>query len=163
MAVQHKEEIVELWLRRALLAYPNQGADFLATERDAFRNPAGSTIRRAIETLLDELLAGMDKARVTEALDSLMQIRAIQGVEPGAALEFLFALKPMLRHHVSQVEKELLDSRIDELALLGFDLFMKYREKTYQARANEARRRVFVIERRLASSEAPDWDERGGI
>jgi hypothetical protein len=40
---------------------------------------------------------------------------------------------------------------------------MKYRERTYQARANEARRRVFVMERRMASSEAPDWDERGGI
>jgi hypothetical protein len=163
VAVQNKEDIAELWLRCALLKYPNQGAEFLATERDAFRNPAGSTIRRAVETLLDELLQGMDHARVTEALDSLMQIRAIQGVEPGSALEFLFQLKGILRDRTTGPEKELLDSRIDNLALLGFDLFMKYRERTYQARANEARRRVFVMERRMASSEAPDWDERGGI
>lgn len=163
MAVQNKADIAELWLRRALLAYPSQSVEFLAAERDAFRNPAGSTIRRALDTLLDELLLGMDKSRVSEALDSLMQIRAIQGLEPSRALEFLFQLKDILRGRVSAAERESLDARIDELALLAFDLYVKYRERTYQARANEARRRVFVIERRLASSKAPGWDERGGI
>ena len=92
-----------------------------------------------------------------------MQIRAIQDLPPSRALEFLFQLKDILRPQVTGPEREILDGRIDELALLAFDLYVKYRERTYQAKANEARRRVFVLERRLAPCEAPDWQERGDI
>ena len=162
MAGQNKEDIAELWLERVLRSYPCQSVEFLTRERDPFRNPVGSTVRRALGILLDELLLGMDKDRITAALDSIMQIRAIQDIEPSRALEFLFQLKDILRRQVAGAERELLDGRIDEFALLAFDLYVKYRERTYQARSNEVRRRVFVLERRLAPSEAPDWQERGG-
>ena len=33
------------------------------------------------------------------------------------------------------------------MALLAFDLFMKCRERIYEIRANEAKRRIFVLER----------------
>ncbi len=162
MAVQNREDIAELWLRRVLRSYPAQSVEFLASERDPFRNPVGSTIRRALGILLDELLLGMDRTRITAALDSIMQIRAIEDLPPSRALEFLFQLKDILHHQVSGADRDLLDGRIDELALLAFDLYVKYRERTYQAKANEARRRVLVLERRLMPSEDPDWQERGG-
>ena len=161
MAVQNKQDIAELWLWRVLRSYPYQSAEFMARERDPFRNPAGHTIRRALGILLDELLRGMDRGRCAEALDSVMQIRAIQQLEPSRAVEFLFQLKDILRVQVTGAEKELLDGRIDELALLAFDLYVKYRERTYQARTNEARRRVYVMERRLTQRDGPDWQERG--
>ncbi len=163
MPVQNKEDIAGLWLERVLHAYPSQGAQFLANESDPFRNPVGSTLRQAIGILLDELMLGMDRSRITVALDSIMQIRAIQGLEPSRALEFLFQLKDVLRSRLTGPERELMEGRIDEWALLAFDLYMNYRERTYQARANEARRRLFVLERRLATPEAQDWQERGGI
>jgi hypothetical protein len=161
-AHRSKEDIAELWLRRVLRSYPSQSAEFLATERDPFRNPVGSTIRGALGILLDELLLGMDRSRLDGALDSIMQIRAIQDLPPSGALEFLFQLKDILHHQVSGADRKLLDGRIDDLALLAFDLYVKYRERTYQAKANEARRRVFVLERRLMLGEEPDWQERGG-
>ena len=161
--MQNKEAIAEVWLGRVLRSYPSESAKFLATERDRFRNPVGSTIRRALGTLLDELLLGMDRNRIDESLDSIMQIRAVQDLPPSQALEFLFQLKDILRHQLAGAERELLDGRIDELALLAFDLYVKYRERTYQAKANEARRRVFVLERRMMPSEEPDWQERGDI
>jgi RsbT co-antagonist protein rsbRD N-terminal domain len=162
VAVQNKADIAELWLWRVLRSYPYQSAEFLAAERDPFRNPVGSTIRRAVGVLLDELLLEMDRDRLDQALDSIMQIRAVQELPPSRALEFLFQLKDILRHRVSEADRELLDGRIDELALLAFDLYVKYRERTYQAKANEARRRVFVLERR-APGDTPDRPERGGI
>jgi hypothetical protein len=162
VAEQNKEDIAELWLGRVLRSYPSQSVGFLAAERDPFRNPVGSTIRQALGILLDELLLGMDRSRLDGALDSIMQIRAIQDLPPSRALEFLFQLKDILHHRVSGAESDLLDGRIDELALLAFDLYLKYRERTYQAKANEARRRVFVLERRLMPCEEPDWQERGG-
>jgi hypothetical protein len=161
--VQSKETIAELWLRRVLRSYPSQSEEFLASECDPFRNPAGNTIRRALGVLLDELLRGMDRTPVTGALDSIMQIRAVQDLPASRALEFLFQLKDILRHQVEGADRELLDGRIDELALLAFDLYLKYRERTYQARTHEARRRVFVLERRFTSGESLEWQERGGI
>jgi hypothetical protein len=161
VAVQNQEHIAELWLRRVLSSYPGQSAEFLATERDPFRNPVGSTIRRALGILLDELLLGMDRGRLDAALDSVVQIRAIQDLPASRAVEFLFQLKDILRTQLAGPDRELLDSRIDELALLAFDLYVKYRERTYQAKANEARRRVFVLERKLMLSEDPDWQQRG--
>jgi hypothetical protein len=161
--VENKEDIAGLWLARVLRSYSHESTEFLATERDPFRNPVGSTIRHALDILLDELLLGMDRSRVIPALDSVMQIRAIQDLPPSRALEFLFQLKDILRLEVSGAQKELLDGRIDELALLAFDLYVKYRERTYQAKSNEVRRRVFVLERRLPACDAQDWQERGGI
>ncbi|MFY9725277.1 MAG: RsbRD N-terminal domain-containing protein [Bryobacteraceae bacterium] len=161
MAVQSKENIVEVWLWRVLRSYPFQSAEFLAMERDPFRNPVGSTVRRALGILLDELLRDMDRTRTTGALDSVMQIRAIQDLLPSRAVEFLFQLRGILRPQITGPEREILDGRIDELALLAFDLYVKYRERTYQAKANEARRRVYVLQRRLAPCEEPDWQDRG--
>jgi hypothetical protein len=161
--VEDKEDIAGLWLGRVLRSYPHQSAEFLAAENDPFRNPVGSTIRHSLDVLLAELLHGMDKSRVSAALDSFMQIRAIQDLPPSQALEFLFQLKEILRLQVSGAQKALLDGRIDEMALLAFDLYVKYRERTYQARSNEVRRRVFVLERRLPPCDPTDWQERGGI
>lgn len=162
MEVQ-KEDIAELWLRRVLRSYPGQSEEFLASERDPFRNPAGSTLRQALGELLDELLLQMDREHVTEALDCIMQIRAVQDLPPGKALEFLFQLKDILHHHATGGDRELLDGRIDELALLAFDLYVKYRERTYQARSNEVRRRFSVIQRRLTLGAGLEWQDRGGI
>jgi hypothetical protein len=159
--MENREAIAEIWLWRILRTYPCQSAEFLAKERDRFRNPAGTTMRRALGVLLDELLAGMDSRQITEALDELMQIRAIQDLAPSRAVEFLFQLKEILRYQTAGDEREMLNGRIDEMALLAFDLYMKYRERTYQARANEARRRVYVIERRLETCGVPVWHERG--
>ena len=161
MPVQNKEDIAELWLWRVLRSYPCQSAEFMARERDPFRNPVGHTMRRALGILLDELLLGMDRSRCAQALDSVMQIRAVQELEPSRAVEFLFQLKDILRVQVTGAERELLEGRIDELALLAFDLYVKYRERVCQARTNEARRRVYVMERRLTQRDIAEWRERG--
>ena len=112
--------------------------------------------------LLDELLAGMDPSRVTPALDSLMQLGAVRDGQPSSAVKFLFQLKEILSSHCQDADLSLLGSRIDEMALEAFDLFVKYRERTCQARANEARRRVFMLERRLSPEDRMAWQERGG-
>ena len=147
--VEVKEAIAEQWLGRVLGAYPSQTAAFLAGQKDQFRNPIGHTLREGLAFLLDELLQGMDGDRVRAALDTIVQIRAVEDCPPGRAIEFLFQLKPILRGRVPEGELEMLYGRIDEMALTAFDLYVKHRERTFAARANEARRRVFVMERRL--------------
>ena len=159
--MQPKEAIVGQWLGRVLRTYPHQTAAFLEGEKDAFRNPIGHALRTGLAALLDQLLGGMEPHRVREALDTIVQIRAIEDCPPARALEFLFQLKAMLRAEVEPAEHELLCGRIDETALIAFELYLKYRERTFEARANEARRRVYVLERRL-QAETGGWQERGG-
>ena len=143
-----KDAIATEWLGRVLRTYPSPTAAFLAEEKDPFRNPIGHTLRQGLAILVEELLRGMDAERVRAALDSIVQLRAVEDRPAGRSLEFLFQLKPILRAHAAAGELELLDARIDEMALLAFDLYLQYRERTFEARANEARRRVFVLERR---------------
>ena len=159
--MQPREAIAEEWLGRVLRTYPGQTAAFLALEKDSFRNPVGHTIRDGLAILLDELLFVMDAEKVRAALDSIVQIRAVQDYTPSRALEFLFQLKPILAQFAPGPELEQLYSRIDEMALIGFDLFVKYRERSFEARANEVKRRVYVLERRFGAREEAAWQERG--
>ena len=158
--MQTREAIADQWFARVLRTYPIQTAHFLAEEKDPFRNPVGTTFRHALAILLEELLLGMDHDKVAAALDSIMQIRAVQDIPPGRALEFLFHLKGILRDQQPGPVLDLLDSRIDEMALAAFDLFTKYRERLCEARVNETRRRVYVLERALQPGKPSSWQVR---
>jgi len=159
--VQTREAIAEQWLGRILRTYPSQTARFLEEEQDPFRNPVGHTLKQALGILLDELLLGMESSRVAAALDSIVQIRAVQDCTPTHALEFLFQLKSILRDQAPDTGLDLVYSRIDEMVMMALDLYVKYRERTFAARANEARRQVYVLERALRPREETAWQPRG--
>jgi hypothetical protein len=151
-----KRAIVDEWLARTLQSYPEHTSRFLSQERDLFRNPVGSTFKDALPLLVDAVLGEVDTARVTPALDGIVRIRAVQDFTPGQAIAFVFLLRPVIRGALGTQGQdgpdrdalEALESRIDALALLAFDLFMRCREQIYEIRANEARRRTAVLERR---------------
>ncbi len=145
------------WLARTLQSYPEHTGRFLSQERDIFRNPVGSTFKAALPVLFDAILEGMDTDQITPPLESLVRIRAVQDFTPGQAVGFVLHLRAIIREALGAPDSlgypepaalASLDSRIDALALLAFDLFMKCRERIYEIRTNEARRRIFVLERR---------------
>ena len=164
-----RHAIIEGWLARTLQTYPEHTGQFLSQEKDPFRNPVGSTLKNALPVLFDGVLEGRDSAQITPALDSIVRIRAVQDFTASQAVAFLFLLKRVVREamhrpphpplsptvggeekgeRVSVVEDlAALDGRIDEIALLAFDLFMKCRERIYEIKAKEARRRIYVLER----------------
>ncbi len=150
-----RDAIVGEWLERTLRTYPEQTSRFLAGERDRFRNPVGHTIREALPALFDALLEGMDPARIAPLLDAIVRIRAVQDFTAGQAVAFVFALKKVIREALSggreggaDAERlTALEGRIDEMALLVFDLFMKCRDRMHQIRVDEARRRIYLLER----------------
>ena len=82
-----------------------------------------------------------------------MRIRAVQDVSASQALAFPFLLKRIIRAEFAadvrrySGELEVLEARIDELALLAFDLFAKCREQLYELKFNEIKRRSFIMER----------------
>jgi hypothetical protein len=156
LLIQKKSRIVDGWLRVIYQSYAAEAAIFLKKEKDRFDNPVGASISQGIKGLYDALLDEMDTDRVLAFLDEIIRIRAIQDFSPSQALAFIFLLKNVIREELAKelraqnLSGELLEleSRIDGLALLGFDVYTKRREKLHEVRVNEIKNRVSGLLRR---------------
>jgi len=72
----------------------------------------------------------------------------VQEFPPSKAMTLFFELKTILGELCSEAETGLLQSRIEELTLKAFDSYMMHREKIYQLKVDESRRRMFMALRR---------------
>jgi hypothetical protein len=158
---EKKSAILGRWLNMIYESYPPETAIFLRKEKNRFDNPAGYRISEGLEGLYGALLQEMERDQILTCLDEIIRIRALQNFTPSQALAFIFLLKIVIREELSgEIQKEnlaleLLDleSRIDGLALLGFDVYTKRREKIYEIKADEAKRRVSGLMRKTGLSE----------
>ena len=150
-----KTAIVTAWLARTIQTYPEHASRFLSQEEDAFRNPLGHTLREALPDLFDWLVKGSDVSALSRLLDPILRIRAVQNFSAGQAVAFIFLLKRVLREALEDERRRdpsgeglaAVEARLDEMALLAFDLFMKCREQIYEIRAGEVKRRLFMLDR----------------
>ena len=153
LLVQQRAAILEDWLQRILESYPADASRFLRKELDCFQNPVGSTISREIEFLYDSLLGDLAPEHVAEHLDPVVRIRAVQDFSPAEAIGFIFLLKRVVRQQLegeirqNRAESQLLDfeSRIDDLALQAFNLYVQCREQIYQLRAKEIKNQTYTL------------------
>lgn len=142
---QKRASILEKWFRLILESYPADSSRFFKQEKDRFINPVGYTIFQEIEALYEGLLRGMNSDKLSTSLDNIIRIRAVQNFSPSQATSFVFLLKKAIREELekeireNQLFGELLEfeSRIDELALHAFDIYMKCRDKVYEIRVSE--------------------------
>ena len=158
---QKKAAILGRWLAMIYESYPPETAIFLRKEKNRFDNPAGYRISEGLEGLYGALIQEMERDQVLTCLDEIIRIRALQNFTPSQALAFIFLLKIVIREELAEeirkenLAAELLDleSRIDGLALLGFDVYTKRREKIYEIKADEAKRRVSGLMRKTGLTE----------
>lgn len=158
---QKKAAILGRWLAMIFESYPPETAIFLRKEKNRFDNPAGYRISEGLEGLYGALLQEMERDQVLTCLDEIIRIRALQNFTPSQALAFIFLLKNVIREELAEeirkenLAVELLDleSRIDGLALLGFDVYTKRREKIYEIKADEAKRRISGLMRKTGLTE----------
>jgi hypothetical protein len=165
---QKAAHIQKRWLNLIIDTYPADSQRFLREQKNQFANPVGTTLSRAVESLYHELLHGMDPEKVNFSLDEIVRIRAVQDFSPARAMAFMFLLKKVLREELHQEIKEstaaceellAIESRVDEIALRGFDLYMNCREKVYEIRAKEAKNQVSrLLQRAGLLCEVPSWD-----
>ncbi|MBW2644293.1 MAG: RsbRD N-terminal domain-containing protein [Deltaproteobacteria bacterium] len=148
---QRKTTIIKDWFALAVETYPPDTASFLKRQRDPFANPVGRTVSRGLEALFNELLKEMDYETITSFLDPIIRIRAIQNFSPAQAISFIFLLKKVIRENTKkeapreQLFNELLlfESRIDQLVMIAFNLYMQCREKICELKANEMRNTTY--------------------
>ena len=158
---QKKAAILGRWLAMIFESYPPETAIFLRKEKNRFDNPAGYRISEGLEGLYGALLQEMERDQVLTCLDEIIRIRALQNFTPSQALAFIFLLKIVIREELAEeIQKENLaaeildlESRIDGLALLGFDVYTKRREKIYEIKADEAKRRISGLMRKTGLTE----------
>jgi len=162
---EHKPAILRRWFNLIVETYPSDASALYRREKDQFLNPVGYTIARQIEIIYDELFQGMNRERLSLSLDDIARIRAVQEFSPSQALVFVFLLKKAMREELDDeirrdvALEELLEfeSRIDELALLAFDAYVKCREKIYDIRANELRDRSKILLERMNLMYGTGW------
>ncbi len=172
LLLEKRAAILERWLHLIFESYPPETSRFLKKEKDRFDNPVAYQFRQGIEGIYEALLHGMGRDKVSSVLDRIISIRAIQDFSPSGAIAFIFLLKKVIREKLKReirengISNELLEleSRIDGLALLSFDVYMKRREKLYELRVNEVKQRVSGLLRMAGLmsevEEEPDLGEK---
>ncbi len=173
---EKKSAVLNRWYDAALESYPPDTSSFLKGQKNPFLNPVGSTIFQGIENIFEELLCennppslphppltkggqergkgsmgGFSGERVSQFLDDIIRIKAVQDFTASQSVAFILLLKKVIREEMKneiagyRLHEELLEfeSRIDAVTLMAFDVYMKCREKLYELKVNELRRLTF--------------------
>ena len=103
-------------------------------------NPVGHTITQELDEIYQELLGEMNPERLTQCLENILKIRAVQDFAPSEATGFIFLLKKAIRKELAAEIKDNrltldfleFESKIDRLALFALDIYMECREKIHE-------------------------------
>jgi hypothetical protein len=144
---ENKAAILERWLHLILETYPANTAAMMRKDKNQFTNPVGSTLSREIDVLFKNLCEGSQEEKCQPSLDSILKIRSVQDFSPSKAVGFIFLLKKAIGETLkNEICKESVinewlkfQSKIDDLALQAFDIYMECREKICEVRINQAR------------------------
>ena len=147
---QKKAAIVKNWFDLTAQTYAPDTAKFIKSKTDPFANPVGGSILNGLDGLLDQLIHDMDPQIINLYLDPIIRIRAVQNFTPSQATAFILSLKKALRKNLTKELRDIsnikglleLESKIDQLSLMAFDIYMQCREKIYQLSANETKNRT---------------------
>lgn len=151
--LEKKDVMLALWFERILDTYPAETAKFLKNQKDRFANPVGQTIHEGMDGIFQELVQGGEVGKVSGFLDAIIRVRAIQEFTAAQAVAFIFSLKNIIRDGIRDIprtaelaeELAVLESQIDSLVLIAFDIFMQCREKLYDIKANEMRNMTYRL------------------
>lgn len=142
---EKKSGITQSWFDLIVETYPRETALLMKDQKNGLANPVGDIIRQGVHDLFDEIVKGPDPERVRTCLDIIIRIRAVQDFSPSEAVGFLFLLKKVMREeldadirmHNLYHELLVMESRIDDLIGISFNIFMQCRETIYELKANE--------------------------
>jgi hypothetical protein len=154
----NRKTVIQQWEEHAMKGIAQDS--LLASDRpgDEFYNPVAHVLRTNLPALFDALINDRPREDYCQALDSVVRVRVVQDVPASEAVGFVVALKGILRRAIPDRDGidpdggaiSLLESRIDTMALQAFDVYMACRERLYEIRLNESRRRTYLAERMAA-------------
>jgi hypothetical protein len=165
---EQRNPIIKKWFNCVVESYAPETSRLLQKESNQFANPVGHTLLHGIQAVYDELLRGMDYEKITPHLDRIVRVRAVQDFSPAQAISFIFSLKQIVgdelqnRIHDNRIppsEIAAFERKVDQLALLAFNIYTQCREKLYEVRLNEFKARTFrLLQRANLLAEIPEWE-----
>lgn len=167
---EHKDDILAQWLEDMLDTYALDTAAAWRRNRDPFTNPVRRTFEDGLRGVVEALLTGPDAATAAAPhLDAIVRVRAVQDFAPAQAVAFVFGLKKVVREtlwpQVAEgglfVELLALETAIDGLAQLAFDIHARCRETLFQLRVGQVKSRYDRLLKRanLVCDFSPDGEE----
>ena len=97
---KNKSALSDMWFEVLLKSYPAEASVFMRDQKKQFANPVGYTMSNELEKILSGLLSNAEIKSLTPQLESIIKIRAIQGLTPSQALSFVFLLKDIIRGQI---------------------------------------------------------------
>eukprot|EP00831_Metopus_contortus_P000067 TRINITY_DN10028_c0_g1_i1.p3 TRINITY_DN10028_c0_g1~~TRINITY_DN10028_c0_g1_i1.p3 ORF type:complete len:182 (-),score=38.87 TRINITY_DN10028_c0_g1_i1:198-743(-) len=145
---ERKVELSQKWADLVLQTYPKETQKIWIRQKDRFQNPVGAAIFEATGELFDQLIDWRDAGAIAASLDKLIRIRAVQDFAPSQALSFVFLLKKLLRDEFFKPMQEdgsledllRFEAKVDNLAMMSFDIYTKSREEIFRFRVEEVKR-----------------------
>lgn len=163
--VERQSALCERWRDAILAEYGGLTATRWRRERDPFANPVGHMLATGLPELLEAVSQGGDPARsAAAALEGIVRIRAVQDLAPSRAVGFVYLLRKALREELSaelasgahDAELAEVEGRIERLALLAFDTYVRLRDQMFHLRQEELKRSVASILRRWHGADLPE-------
>ncbi len=153
--VDKKSTIITNWFNYLCHEYPDKAVKLLKSNKSQFANPVGHNMHDGLEGIFEEVLQDMGSEKIYLNLDKILRIKAVQDFSPSKAIAFIFVLKRAIREELqSQLGEEVMykelaviEKRIDDIALVAFEVYSKCRETIYQIRIDELRKRCDLLER----------------
>lgn len=153
---EKKSAISTKWFDTIMETYPTNNTGLFKKQEDKFANPVGHTFSKGIDSILEALIEEKDLAERLPFLEDIIKVRAVQDFTPSKAMNFIFSLKKVVREELKkeirrdQIEDELLsfESKIDDLALSAFNIYVKCREQLNQLKVDELKRMTFTLLKR---------------
>ncbi|MFH1983587.1 MAG: RsbRD N-terminal domain-containing protein [Pseudomonadota bacterium] len=151
LLADNKPAIFRKWFDLVANTYPPDTAALLKNKKDAFANPVGQATRTGLDGLLEAVLGEVDPDVVTKHLDPILRIRAVQDFSPSRAIAFVLDLKNIVKNHFTAqlADPELLveyidfATRVDRLALIGFDIYVACREQIYMLKVTTEKDKIY--------------------
>jgi len=150
---EKKSPILARWLDAIMETYPTDDTGLFKKQEDRFANPVGHAFNQGIESIWEALIEEKDLTVGLPFLEDIIKVRAVQDFTPAKAVNFIFILKKVVREELKkeirqdQIDDELLsfESKIDDLALFAFNIYVKCREQLNQLKVDELKRMTFTL------------------
>ncbi|XPV76547.1 MAG: RsbRD N-terminal domain-containing protein [Desulfovibrio sp.] len=151
-----REELAPKWAEMILGTYPEETQKIWGKTKDQFHNPVGNTILETATELYDLVLDWEDADAIARSLEKMIKIRAVQDFAPSRGLSFVYLYKKLLRDVFFEELEEAgaldeflrFETRVDNLALIAFDIYSTCRERLFDQRVTEVKKSQYNLLRR---------------
>jgi hypothetical protein len=157
LLAERRDALCRRWLDGVLADYGQQTAERWVRQHNQFANPVGHTFAAGLPQLFEAVAAGGETpAGAATALEAILRIRSVQDLTPSRAVGFVYRLRDAIRDELAAElaggaragELAEVDGRIERLAWLAFDVYVRLREQVFRLRQEELKRSVASLLRR---------------